>query len=152
MPHSIGQLSAIRSYYSEKLNQHGVSPEGVDWNGDLSQSLRFYQLSTVLADHTNSSKGFVVADLGCGYGALHDHMLSAGYTGFIYHGYDVSEEMCQATRHRLVGHHDVSVRKSNEITEVCDFGIASGIFGVRLDESDERWLAHIFQVLECQSF
>ena len=66
-------LHEVADYYSAKLAQHGETPHGVDWNGDESQVLRFEQLVKVI-DQKNA---FSINDLGCGYGALFDHLASS---------------------------------------------------------------------------
>ena len=92
-------LHQVADYYDDKLQRHGVTAQGVDWNGDASQTLRFAELSRVIA----GPEGFSVNDLGCGYGALHDHLAQRGVP-FSYNGYDVSSEMIEAARDRLPKH------------------------------------------------
>ena len=80
----------VSDYYSEKLNQWGPVPRGVDWNSGESQEIRFEQLLKVC----DFSKPFSLNDLGCGYGALYGFMADRGYD-FEYHGYDLSEVMIE---------------------------------------------------------
>ena len=56
----------VSSYYQEKLEQHGNTHLGVDWNSTESQYLRFEQLMTI---HERSNKGqsFSINDYGCGW-------------------------------------------------------------------------------------
>ena len=70
MIHDKDFLSAVASYYSEKLAQHGQTPQGADWNSEESQTLRFEQLTKVIIP----GRPFSVNDLGCGYGALYDYL------------------------------------------------------------------------------
>ena len=78
-------LSPVARYYTEKLQQHGTQPRGVDWNGVDGQLLRFSQLCKVL----DVGRPFSVADIGCGYGALFD-FLEALDKRFEYVGVDIS--------------------------------------------------------------
>ena len=48
--HKENLLFEVSNYYSEKLNQYGSSPLGVDWNGEESQKLRFNQLTKVITE------------------------------------------------------------------------------------------------------
>lgn len=142
-------VNNIAGYYSQKLSKHGAVAKGVDWNGEESQNLRFEQLCKLF----ENKKGFfseqtTVSDLGCGYAAFHDYLLKVGVTNYEYHGYDISEEMCKAATHRLTGFENTSVHHSAEISKTCDYGVASGIFSVSLNQSDERWLDHLYQVLQ----
>jgi len=62
-------FNEVSDYYSEKVQLHGDTPQGVDWNGEESQYKRFDQLSRII---TNPKEGYSIADLGCGYAALYD--------------------------------------------------------------------------------
>ena len=53
----------IAEYYSAKIDQHGETPSGVDWNGFESQMLRFKQLIRVI----EGTQPFSLNDIGCGY-------------------------------------------------------------------------------------
>src|SRR5688500_15814394 len=86
-------LDEVARYYASKLDAHGTTPRGVDWNGEAGQLLRFDQLVRIV----RGEGAFMLHDLGCGYGALVDH-LSARFPDFTYVGWDVSQEMVQAAR------------------------------------------------------
>jgi SAM-dependent methyltransferase len=131
-------LSEVATYYSEKLAKYGQNPRGVDWNGEESQMLRFEQLCKVI----NKQYPFSVNDLGCGYGACYD-FLTQNFALFSYSGIDVSKEMIQAAQQRYRDHANVRFVLSGEPDQVADYGIASGIFNVRLERSDEEWQSYI---------
>src|SRR4051812_1290373 len=82
-------LRDVERYYSGRLEEHGATARGVDWNSADSQELRFKQLAK-LWEVTAAPIG--VIDFGCGYGALVDH-LRVSRSEFRYQGYDVSEAM-----------------------------------------------------------
>ena len=135
----------VADYYSGKIRQHGVTPAGVDWNGDESQLLRFSQLSKVIsADKTGLIS---VADLGCGYGALYDY-LSEHHQDLDYRGYDLSAEMCEAAEKHLSGRAGVSIYESGLIDQEADYGLASGIFNVKLDTTSQDWYDYIVEILD----
>ncbi len=131
-------LSEVAAYYSEKLAQHGETPRGVDWNGEDSQELRFEQLCKII----DGRGQFSLNDLGCGYGALHD-FLAGRYSGFSYSGIDVSESMVKAAEQRYQGAHLARFVLASEPDGVADYGVASGIFNVRLGRSDVEWRAYL---------
>lgn len=130
-------------YYSEKIELHGESPRGVDWNGEEGQTLRFQQLCKII----DFSKNFSVNDLGCGYGALYD-FLSSECENFNYLGIDVSEHMIRAAVERFKEKPQTRFVVSNKPDQVSDYGIASGIFNVRMGRSDEEWLSYIETTLD----
>ncbi|MBI4921075.1 MAG: methyltransferase domain-containing protein [Devosia nanyangense] len=136
-------LAPIAAYYAQKLAEHGQAARGVDWNGEESQVLRFEQLARII----DLPPSFSVNDLGCGYGALFD-FLAARYEGFSYRGIDVSAEMVAAARGRLGTHRKAAFELGEVPSTVADFGIASGIFNVRLDSPDGDWVQHVETTLE----
>lgn len=136
-------LNEVAEYYASKLAQHGETPRGVDWNGGEGQLLRFAQLCKIL----ESGKSFSINDLGCGYGALYD-FLALSHETFSYAGIDVSESMVRAAALRNSGKSGARFVVAGEPDEVADYGVASGIFNVRLDRSDEQWLAYLESTLD----
>jgi SAM-dependent methyltransferase len=129
-------LNEISTYYTYKLAQYGKTPKGVDWNSEESQVLRFEQLCKII-----NTSSFSANDLGCGYGALYD-FLSHRYSSFSYLGIDVSEGMIQAARQSYEGESRAHFVHSSEPPEIADYGIASGIFNVRLGRTDEEWFSY----------
>lgn len=136
-------LTEVADYYSEKLAQHGETPRGVDWNGEESQALRFEQLCKVI----DGPDQFSLNDLGCGYGALHD-FLANRFSGFSYSGIDVSESMIRSAEQRYLGVPQARFTLSSEPDRVADYGVASGIFNVRLGRSDAEWRAYVDATLD----
>ncbi len=45
---AVNILNDVSEYYSSKLAKHGETPRGVDRNGEVSQTLRFEQLSKII--------------------------------------------------------------------------------------------------------
>ncbi|MBY5866557.1 class I SAM-dependent methyltransferase [Rhizobium leguminosarum] len=136
-------LGAVAQYYSSKLAEHGQSPRGVDWNSARTQLLRFAQLSKVIAD----SSDFSVNDLGCGYGSYFDYLRN-NYDDIHYVGIDVSADMVAAARQRFANVDNGRFVVSVEPDTMADYGIASGIFNVRLNGTDDAWHAHILRTLD----
>ncbi len=127
-------LTDVAAYYSAKQDEYGETPRGVDWNGEESQVLRFEQLGKVI----QQPGGFSVNDLGCGYGAFVDY-LNSRHDDFAYNGYDVSEDMIRAAQNRYANDPRARFHVAAEPHETADYGIASGIFNVRLGRSDAEW-------------
>lgn len=137
-------LLEVASYYADKLAQHGETPQGVDWNSKDSQFLRFEKVCKII-QYTNDDLS--LNDLGCGYGALLGFMQEK-YPQVSYCGIDVSEDMINSAR---VRHSETP--KSRFICaavpdEVADYGVASGIFNVRLNRSDTEWYRYLEATLD----
>lgn len=139
----IDLLTEVAEYYTSKLAEHGETPRGVDWNGEKGQKLRFEQLCKVI----DTENHFSINDLGCGYGALYD-FLSSKNENFFYSGVDVSESMVRAAELRYNGQPRVRFVLSSEPDQIADFGIASGIFNVRMGRSDDEWLSYLEATLD----
>lgn len=136
-------LTEVAEYYTAKLAENGETPRGVDWNGEESQTLRFEHLCKIV----DSSNQFSINDLGCGYGALYD-FLANQYEEFSYSGVDVSESMIRAAEQRYKDESQARFVLSSEPDQVADYGVASGIFNVRLGRSDDEWRSYLEATLD----
>lgn len=136
-------LEEIEKYYTEKLNRFGCTPRGVDWNGIASQETRFLQLCKII----NRDSDFSINDLGCGYGALFDYILKQNYD-CKYRGIDVSDAMITNANIRHRAYLNASYVCAAEPSEPADFGIASGVFNVRLSASEEQWSGYFHATLD----
>ena len=136
-------LEDVAGYYSRKLAEHGQTPQGVDWNGAASQLLRFEQLCRIITP----GESYSLNDLGCGYGALCEY-LDEQFSGGAYNGFDVSEDMVSAAQQRFSAHVNARFVCAGEPDQVADFGVASGIFNVRMGHSEAEWFSYIESVLE----
>lgn len=136
-------LADVARYYTGRLSEHGATPQGVDWNGAESQVLRFEQLCKII----EIDKPFSMNDLGCGYGALYE-FLADKYPKFSYVGIDVSQAMIETARQRLQNDDRARFIVSNAPDRAEDYGVASGIFNVRLDKTDAEWWAYVVETLD----
>lgn len=132
--------TCVASYYSQKLEMYGNTPQGVDWNSVESQELRFKQLLKVC----NEKEGFSINDLGCGFGSLYDFM-SLNYGGFEYFGYDVSENMINEAK-RLHKYNNCKFFVGDNLTK-SSYSVASGIFNVKLDKYYDEWTNYVIETI-----
>jgi SAM-dependent methyltransferase len=135
-------ISSVGQYYTGKLRDHGPSPQGVDWNSEESQHLRFEQLLRVCPP----AGPFSLLDYGCGYGALLDH-LGDRAAQVDYRGFDISDAMVSAAR-ELHGE-GPDRRFSTDLSALgrSDYAVASGIFNVSLDFSPDEWTRYVTDTL-----
>lgn len=136
-------LTEVAEYYTTKLAEHGETPRGVDWNGEEGQTLRFEQLCKII----DTANNFSINDLGCGYGALYD-FLSIKNERFSYSGVDVSDSMIRAAEQRYKEQPQARFVLSSEPDQIADFGVASGIFNVRMGRSDDEWRSYLEATLD----
>ncbi|BAO87305.1 class I SAM-dependent methyltransferase [Caballeronia cordobensis] len=137
-------LKEVADYYAEKLAEHGRTPQGVDWNGEQGQILRFQQLSQLIQGHGGA---FSVNDLGCGYGAFFD-FLQSEYPEFSYLGVDVSKDMVTSAQSRLGPATQARFITAAEPDTTADYCVASGIFNVRLGRGDAEWFDYVRDTLD----
>jgi SAM-dependent methyltransferase len=137
-------LTAVERYYSGRFAEYGATPQGVDWNSRESQETRFAQLLRVAEP---AGGPFTLNDFGCGYGALVAYLDRNGYEAR-YRGFDVSETMLDHARRELEAPPRVTFVDRETALDRADFTVASGIFNVRLDISDEDWRAYVEKTLD----
>jgi SAM-dependent methyltransferase len=135
-------LSEVNAYYTDKILKNGLTPQGVDWNSAESQNLRF----EILSADINNYSSFSVVDYGCGYGSMFD-FYKKRYNDFTFYGYDISEEMINNAKE--IHKNDINSKWYTEFNDVpdADFVIASGIFNVRLENSEKEWFEYIIDTL-----
>lgn len=137
-------LDEVAAYYAEKLAEHGATPRGVDWNGEQSQIVRFAQLCKIINPETPN---FSLNDLGCGYGALFDYLRDK-HANCTYLGVDVSQEMITVAEKRHAAVDQARFITATEPGVAADYGLASGIFNVRLGRSDAEWFDYLQATLD----
>jgi SAM-dependent methyltransferase len=137
-------IEGVERYYSAKITEHGANAEGVDWNGEDGQRLRYEQLLKVIdtADQHPS-----INDYGCGYGALVGYLASR-FADFSYLGYDISPAMISAACE--IHRDEPRAKFVGDERELCpaDFTLASGIFNVRLDQPKAVWAQYVLETID----
>jgi cyclopropane fatty-acyl-phospholipid synthase-like methyltransferase len=136
-------LNEVESYYTKKVKEFGATPKGVDWNSEESQVLRFDILSQVI----NSEEEFSILDYGCGFGSMLTYMAKK-YEKFNFTGFDISEEMINTAKRSFINDKRGTWKTSLENTSTFDYTVASGIFNIKLENSNEEWETYIFETLD----
>lgn len=155
-PFSI-ESGATRAY-TRGLVRHGPTPQAVFWNSSKSQTTRFAALLAAINRHRAEAGDAgvalpVIADIGCGYGALLDYMSTHhAFAGWAYLGVDINPAMIR-TCHELFP----SSRSSFSIGAIpprpVDYALFSGTFNLCMIEDPERWRRHILdQLARCRPF
>lgn len=137
-------LDDVARYYTKKLAEYGDTPRGVDWNGAEGQIIRFEQLCKIFDP---DMPAFSVNDLGCGYGALLDH-LGGKHIISTYLGIDVSHEMIRSAEQRHTADTQARFIVSAKPDQQADYGVASGIFNVRMGRTDAEWFDYLQATLD----
>jgi SAM-dependent methyltransferase len=136
-------LADVGRYYSERLQAHGASAQGVDWNSAESQRLRFAQLLRICGDRQD----FSLNDIGCGYGALFDYLLEIGRR-CDYLGVDIAAPMIAKAAELHRGRPGCRFLAGEHADRRADYVVASGIFNVKLAAPTVTWRAHVLRTLD----
>jgi SAM-dependent methyltransferase len=131
-------VTEVENYYSNKVKEHGPTPQGVDWNSKESQMTRFELLLKVCDTTIN----FSMIDYGCGYGALAEYMTDQGYT-YSYIGYDISAEMIAQAKKRFTNQKNLVFTSDIIGVPPADYVIASGIFNVKGRFAEDTWKEYV---------
>jgi SAM-dependent methyltransferase len=133
----------ISSYFEERARTHGNTPRGADWNSTEAQEIRFSQLLRIV----KPNEFFQILDYGSGYGALASFLQRHGYD-FRYTGFDLLERVIEETK---ILFSDVpAIQFTSDPTNLpgVDYTVASGIFNIRLDISDQEWTEYVIRTLD----
>jgi SAM-dependent methyltransferase len=136
----------IVKFYTERLQSHGNSSQGVGWKNDDAQIIRFVQLAKVVAD----LEAFTINDLGCGTGQFYKFLLTNKFAPTCYIGYDILQEMIDEANGHITGDKKVIFKKiaSSTEMEISDYSVASGIFNVKYESSEADWLHYVLTTIE----
>jgi SAM-dependent methyltransferase len=134
--------SRVQEYYDEKIQTHGPTARGVDWNSPASQRMRFEQLLKII----DRGFPFTIDDFGCGYGALADYLQTEAQP-VRYFGFDISPQMiARAKQLHAATDWLTFVNRESELPE-ADYTVASGIFNVKLDTPAVEWEKYVLETL-----
>jgi len=137
----IPNLDHVKSYFDKRIQEHGASPRGSDWNSETSQNIRFDQLLKVIG-----SDSFSLLDYGCGYGALADYLVTKGFDAE-YYGYDILESAIETARQAHTDKARSTFFSDKAQLPICDYVVASGIFNFRGEQTFDDWTEYVIGVL-----
>ena len=137
----IPNLDHVKTYFDKRIQEHGASARGADWNGPESQNTRFDQLLKII-----ETPSFSILDYGCGSGALADYLAEKGFHAE-YHGFDILESAIEVARKTHIHHPRCTFYSDKDKLPVCDYVVASGIFNFRGAQSFEDWTNYVVSVL-----
>jgi SAM-dependent methyltransferase len=137
-------MDQIRDYFAGKLEQHGATPRGVDWNSTGAQDTRFSQLAKVIAP---LDRPFSLLDYGSGFGSFYEYLVSQGIKPKKYVGFDIVEGMVTKGRELHPNNAEVVFQSSETDLPVCDYVVASGIFNIKLDTDYDQWTAYVVKTI-----
>jgi SAM-dependent methyltransferase len=136
------ELEKVKSYFTEKLEAHGPTPRGVDYNSAEAQEIRFLQLIKVI----DTGRKYSLLDFGSGYGGMYDYLLRLGHQ-LHYVGYDIAELMVRRGRELHPENPDCWFTTDIAAVPVLDYAVVSGTFNMKLDADFEAWTKIVIAAL-----
>jgi len=127
-------IKTYKEYFNDKIDTHGATPKGVDYNGPEAQVIRFEQLAKVI----DPSAPFSVIDYGSGYGALFEFLQAKGWQ-FEYYGFDMLEKMVVAGREAHKGMTNIHFTHLVSELPVADYLLAGSIFNNKFEAEYDEW-------------
>lgn len=136
---TLPNFDEAKQYFEDRLNEHGATPRGVDWNSQTAQETRFAQLIKVIQPENPYS----LLDYGCGYGALLNYLISQNRAPEHYFGYDILESMAEKGRELHSDQPQFVFFSDLAALAPVDYAIASGIFNLKLEVPNEDWTRYV---------
>ena len=130
------------TFYRNALAQYGPNAEGVHWNSERAQRVRFDALLGFLP--ANLSRVSIV-DVGCGLGDLYGYLSAIGRLPASYIGIDVVVPMVEIARERTgceILHRDVLA----DPLPGADYYLCSGAMNTLTADESERFIRRCFAV------
>ncbi len=137
-------MDSIQGYFQQRLDQHGATPQGADWNSVESQEIRFEQLTKVIEVKTD----FTILDYGCGYGGYADYLAKNGFRFSRFYGVDILEDMVIKAKELHPAQEGFFFTTDMDEIPQVDYATASGVFNIRLDTDYDTWTEYVISCLE----
>jgi hypothetical protein len=135
---------SLQSYFQDKLDRFGFTPRGVDWNSVEAQETRFAQLARVI--RAAPPEPFSLLDYGSGFGALYDFLVRLGQRP-VYTGFDFVPAMVAKGMETHPADPNCGFTADESALIPVDYVIASGIFNIRLEASEQAWRDYVISIL-----
>ena len=128
----------LKNHFDERVVLYGAGVQSVDWKSRAAQYNRFRELLKV----ADFSAPFSIIDYGCGDGEL-VRFLQTVNADFQYFGFDVSPQMVETARREFAASKNCLFSTRLEDFPAADYIVASGVFNLKFDASDEDWKEYI---------
>lgn len=144
-------FNKIASMYKRSFNERGAKAKSVFWTDQKAQDIRFHVfvefLKKQIFENVSESPFFLLEstrtlrDFGCGYGALLDYLEKHGYftSDIVYYGEDLCSNMIHYANQKYKNKKNVSFQCTRKPSFPVMYTFASGIFGLKMDQSYEDW-------------
>lgn len=143
-PSGADDYRALNEFYNALLDDHGFSAKAVAWRDEAFQQFRFASIAQAF-EHERGP--FTVYEVGCGLGHLRD-FLREHFPNASYSGADINPKMIERALERDAS---LAVEQRDIVSNPpppADYVVASGIFNLRMQHTDEAWETVVRSVLK----
>ena len=137
------KLDDVKNYFTEKLEKHGATHRGVDYNSTKSQEARFDELIKVIRP---AGEPYSLLDFGSGYGGMYDYLFRLGHN-LTYWGYDIAESMVKKGNELYANDKNCFFTTDLNDIPVLDYAIVSGTFNMKLSADYDAWTEIVLEGL-----
>ena len=137
---SVPGLEQIKSYFGKRIEQHGASPRGVDWNSDESQNIRFDQLLKIVELHLFRS--LIMAAVMARWQITWNKKVFRRITmaSIFWRAVEIARQTHSGKPH-------CAFFTDTDQLPLCDYSVASGMFNVRCEQSFKSWTKYVVNSL-----
>ncbi|MDO8453040.1 MAG: class I SAM-dependent methyltransferase [Sulfurimonas sp.] len=131
-------------FYEAALQKYGITPEGLHWNSELYQKIRFDIILDMLPDDLEN---FTLCDAGCGFGDFYAYMRENSRISKKYIGIDSLETMCAIAKERT----KCEILQADICKEPlphADFYICSGAMNILTEFETHLFIRNCFTACE----
>lgn len=138
-------LKPVKAFFDAKFEAHGATYKGLDFGSYERQQLCFDQIMKIWRDPNEAAS---LNDFGCGYAALVEYLERKNYHVSRYTGFDLSEALVEKAK-ELYGDRPYCQFVFNQAElKPADYTVASGVFNIKLDAPNGKWLRYILATLD----
>lgn len=137
------KLDDVTQYFTDKLEKHGATHLGVDYNSSKAQEVRFDEVLKVICSITEPCS---LLDFGSGYGGMYDYLLRLG-RNVTYIGYDIADSMVKKGNEIYADDTKCSFTTDLKKIPILDYAIASGTFNMKVSVNYDNWTKIVLEGL-----
>ncbi len=136
--------------YTKRYKKFGPTPKGSFWISKQRQYKRFEIILQEIQKISNGPQPIKLADIGCGYGAMADYLISTKQINtYSYQGYDISPILIEECN-KKISDLNISFSLGKKPNSLSMFTIMSGTYNLSMTRDVLEWEEYVFKCLsEC---
>ncbi len=130
----------IVTHYESCLDQHGDTPQGVDWPNAEDAAKRY----RVMLDVIRAPGKVRLLDFGCGASHLYEYLCKIGNEKIQYSGLDLSRKFIELSRAKYpeVSYHHLDLLAEPDALPLFDYIVMNGVFTERLSVPQDEMTSY----------